>query len=262
MRHTTAALRQLAVALLLVLATAGCQHTGPSRSSTALSLHERGDYAAAYREATAAHPRSTGRAQQEAALVAGMSAFELKRYDDAEHWLRPLARSSDREIAGRATATIGLVSVARGNYALAAIDLSSAGRQLTGQESARAHFFAGECYTLVGRLDAAQRSYALARGAAGSSDLAGRAGDRMVSGPYSVQFGAFTVYGNAESAASGARSRARGVGLEAPRIISTSDVNGRTLYLVHQGRYATKGEADIARVRLGGGAIVVPARDE
>jgi len=260
--RTLPVLALLALATLFAPGVVGCQSSRVASSSEALSAYKRGDYAAAYKEAIEAHGRTTGVAQERAALVAGMSAFELGRYDDAVHWLNRVDRSQDGEIAGRATATLGLVNVERGNYSLAAIDLTNAGRMLSGEESARAYFFAGECYTLIGRLDAAQRSYALARSAGGrASGVSGQAGDRLAPSDFTVQVGAFSQWSNAESAARTARVRTAAVGLEAPRIVQSTDVNGRALYLVQVGSFKTKQQALNARVRLGGEAVVVPLRD-
>ncbi|HBS28783.1 MAG TPA: hypothetical protein DEB06_04890 [Phycisphaerales bacterium] len=190
-----------------------------------------------------------------------MSAFELKRYDDAVNWLDRVDQSRDTEVAGRAIATKGLVHAERGNYALAAIDLSSAGRLLKGEESARAYYFSGECYTIIGRLDAAQRAYSLARGAGGSGTIAGQARTRLAPSDFTVQVGAFSQWSNAETASRGARARTSAVGLEAPRIVESRDVNGRTMYLVQVGAFKTKQQAQAARVRLGGDAVVVPLRE-
>lgn len=263
MSHRTLPVLALLVsAALIAVAVPGCQSSRIASSSEALAAYERGDYADAYKEAIESHRRTTGVAQERAALVAGMSAFKLGRYDDAVHWLNRVDRSQDTEIAGRATATLGLVHVQRGNYSLAAIDLTNAGRLLRGEESARAYFFAGECYTLIGRLDAAQRSYSLARSAgSGSSGVAGKAGDRLAPSDFTVQVGAFSQRVNAESAARAAGARAAAVGLDAPRIVASTDVNGRALYLVQVGSYKTKQQALNARVRLGGEAVVVPLRD-
>lgn len=260
--RTTAVFAPFALALSLCAGLTGCQSGRIASSSAALASYERGDYEGAYKEAIESHRRTSGVAQERAALVAGMSAFELGRYNDAVNWLNRVDRSQDSEIAGKATATLGLVHVERGNYSLAAIDLTNAGRLLRGEEAARAYFFAGECYTLVGRLDAAQRSYALARAAgASTTGISGQARDRLAPSDFTVQVGAFSQWSNAESAARTARARASAVGLDAPRIVQSQDVNGRTLYLVQVGSYKSKQEALSARVRLGGEAVVVPLRD-
>mgnify|MGYP001502791369 CR=1 FL=1 len=251
-----------AAGVTLTMAWAGCQSARPKASEDALARYEAHDYQAAMRLAKASHGRTAGAKQEEAAFIVGMSAYELKRYDEAEVWLRPLTRSTDKAIAGRASATLGLIAASQGVYTTAALDLMAAGRKLEGDEGARAMLMAGDCYRLVGRLDAATSAYALGKGMAQSAKLKETLASRQENSAYTVQFGAFSSYGNATRALEGARMRAAAQGLPAPTIVSSTDVTGRTLYLVQAGKYPTKDQAAAARVRLGGELVVVPVELE
>lgn len=257
--NARSAARSIARPALLTLAlwAAGCK-AGKPGSGSSLELYERGEYEAAWRQASSAAGNKAGPAHEREALVAGMSAYELKRYDEAERRLRPLSVSGDRELSGRASATLGLGNVARNNFAAAAIDLSSAGRKLTGEEAARANFCAGECYTLIGKLDAARNAYNLAQAGSADASLRARASGRNAASAYAVQLGAFGDRANAERIAAGARPRAQSRGLPAPSVVQGADVGRSSLYLVQMGRYKTKDEAASARVRIGGDAVVVP----
>lgn len=245
-----------------VIVLAGCQSARPKASEEALARYEAHDYQNALRLAKTSHARTAGEKQEEAAFIVGMSAYELKRYDEAEAWLRPLTRSSDKAIAGRASATLGLIAASQGVYITAALDLMAAGRKLEGDEGARALLMAGDCYRVVGRLDAATSAYAMGRGMAQSAALKETLASRQANSVYTVQFGAFSSYANATRALDGARMRAQAQGLPAPTIVSTTDVTGQTLYLVQSGRYQTKDQAASARVRLGGELVVVPVAIE
>lgn len=239
------------------LALGAC--SGP-KSKRALDLYHQEQYPEALREAEQVAQSGQPPESDRAALVAGMSAFELKKYSEAERWLRPASRSADREIAGRASATLGLVNVARERYSTAAIDFSAAARRLEGDESARASFFAGECYSIIGRLDAAERAYAQARTAAKDPALRTRAVNRQHSSGYTLQLGAFANRANADRTLSIGAGKASRAGLPAPTIIATPDATGRTIYLVQVGKFTTKEEAAAAKSRLGGEAVVVQMR--
>lgn len=248
-----------AAALMFGGACAPQSAKGPAR---AMELFESGQHDQALREASAQARRSSGPTRDRASLVAGMSAYELDRVDDAERWLRPLIPSADAEVAGRAAATLGLINAGRGNFTAAAIDLASAGRKLQGEEAARANYHAAECYTISGRLDAAKRLYAMALTSTTNPGTRARIEARLRPSAFTVQIGAFRDRVNADRAAGAAAERARPRGLPAPSIIDATDVTGRRLHLVQVGRFATRDLANTARLRLGGEAVVVPVEPE
>lgn len=241
-----------------LLMLSACSGGGGARR--AQDLYQQGQYAEALRQAEQSAQTSKPPASDRAALIAGMSAYELKKHSEAERWLRPLAYNSDPAIAGRASATLGLVQVARDRYSSAAIDFTSASRRLEGDEAARAHYFAGECYSILGRLDAARASYEQARSLARDPSLRGRISSRLTGGSYTLQLGAFSNRANADRALATGTARASQAGLPAPTIVATPDVTGRTIYLVQVGRFGTKEEAAAARTRLGTESVVVMAR--
>lgn len=248
------------ITLLALIAAAGCQSSGKSRQ--ALELYEKREYASALGEASAIAQNSTGIESERAALVAGMSAYELKKYDEARRWLRAAARSADRQVSGKASATLGLVGVAQEQHSLAAVDLTTAGRKLEGDEAARAHYLAGQCYTLLGRLDEARRSYNTALGLVRDPELRREIQAAGQDAAFTLQLGAFSNRANAERIAFAAQKRAAAAGLPPPAIISTPDVTGRTIHLVHIGRFDTRAAAVSARSKLGGDAVVVPVRSK
>lgn len=245
------------IAVVLLTGLAACSGGASKR---ALTLYNEGQFAEALREGEQGAQTASPPESERAALVAGMSAYELKRYADAQRWLRTASLSADATIAGRASATLGLVQVAQDRYSTAAIDLSAAGRRLEGDEAARAHYFAGECYSILGRLDAAKRSYEQARGLAQDSALRARIGTRLNASGYTLQLGAFSNRANADKALAAGAARAAKAGLPTPATTATPDVTGRTIYLVQTGRFTSKEEAIAARARFGGDAVVVQMR--
>jgi tetratricopeptide (TPR) repeat protein len=249
------------LAAALVAASLGLGGCKSQTAKPALDLFNQGDYPGAYREAeTIVASSKDDAAREQASLIAGMSAYELRRYEDAERWLRPVSRSTDREASGRAFATLGLVGVRRDRYSTAAIDLMSAGRRLQGDDAAQANFFAGECYTLLGDLDRARSAYNSALASAQTPALRERIGQRLAGSDYTLQLGVFSSRANADALLAKATRQSTQSGLGTPTIAQTQDVAGRTVFLVQLGRFKNRTEAVAARARLGMESVIVPAK--
>lgn len=266
MRRLTDARRTVAWAWTMGLALSGaaliggCQSAGSASTERALSLYGEGDYEQAYREAGRAHLASHER-DERAALVAGLSANEMGYDSSAQNWLKPLKKSHNREIAGRASAALGLQSVKHDDFANAAIEFTRAGRLLRGEEAARANFFAGESHRQLGHHSSARLMYQLARGGARSDASERQAVSRLGPSDFTVQLGVFRQHANASQTAVSNSARASRLGLGEPQIVTSTDLASGVLYLVHLGRFTTEREADVARVRMGTEALVVAAVD-
>lgn len=270
MRRTTDAeqilvrARKMAIALsgmaLIGMAMGGCQNAGSRSTERAMSLYGEGQYAEAYREAGRAHLASHER-DERAALVAGLSANEMGYDSSARNWLKPLTLSDNREIAGRASAALGLQSVKHDDFSTAAIEFTRAGRLLRGEEAAQANFFAGESHRQLGHNASARLMYRLARGGAASGANEQRVIARLGPSDFTVQLGAFREHDNASQIARSNSARASRLGLGEPQIVTSTDLASGVLYLVHLGRFTTEREADVARVRMGTEAVVVAAVD-
>lgn len=241
---------------LLALTLASCSET----SKKGLDLYQQRDYSAALREGERVGSTAESPERERGALVAGMSAFELKNYSESEKWLKIARNSSERSVSGRAGATLGLLHVARDRYSPAALELTAAARKLEGDEAARANFFAGECYSILGRIDAARLRYEESLSQAKDSSLRTRVSARLNSAGYTLQLGAYSNRANADRALAAAARRATSAGLPAPTILSIPDVTGRMIYLVQVGRFASKDEAQSARTRVGQDAVIVQMR--
>lgn len=245
--------------LAVVLALVGCESSPIAPPPQSVEAYDAGRYAEAYRDATAEHSRTSGARKDRAALMAGLSAHALGNYATATEWLTPLVDHADREIAGRAAATLGLIEADRGDHQAAAAHLSMAGRKLSGDASAQANFQAAESYAALGRVDAARLHYRLAGATTDDSRVDLLVGDRLAMDAYTVQVGAFSSRENAMTRAEEIRRRALALGLGEPRIVLRPGPSGRSLYLVQLGSYKTESEASSARVRLGGEAVVAHA---
>jgi tetratricopeptide (TPR) repeat protein len=273
-------------ALLLLVAAAcppaGCAAGGKPRADPGPAydqLYSGGRYAEAYEEASKVAGSLSGKDKQHAALVAGLSAHALNKNPEAEKWLRPLTTSSDPQVAGESLATLGLILQEQSRHAQAAEMLAGAAGKLTGDQGARAALYAGDSYRALGKRDDATKMYELARSkaerdnalkvmisdriagvppppkASTVSAIGGRAPapnamPPMRGGAFTVQVGAFSTPALAQKEA------AKFARWGAPQITPITK-NGRTLYAVRLGSFATKADAENFRRQIGSSARVV-----
>lgn len=266
-RLLDARLSRSLLAMALAVAAAACtgcaSGSGSSEStgtkSGATAAYERGAYTTALSEAEEEYRKSSGARKEAAALTAGLSAQALGKDAEAERWLTPLLSSSDRQIRARASAAVGLIRADAGDHERAITLLTDAARVLQGDSGARAEFYAAESYAHLGRVDAARAHYRLAKAKAVDPDLRRLIDERLASGGYTVQLGAFTSEANARRMANDAAARCASAGVGSPQVVARTRPGAATLYTVRVGRFASKEEAKRAQVRLGLPGIVTLA---
>lgn len=249
-----------ALGAAILLASPACSSSPLPPPPKAVVAYDEGDYQRAYDDAVAEHSRTSGLRRDRAALMAGLSAHALGRQAQAARWLRPLTDHPDRDISGRACATLGLIEADHANHEAAAALLSTAGRKLSGDAAARANFQAAESYAALGRSSAARLHYRLAAASTDDQRIKDLGDDRLSLDAYTVQVGAYGSLANARSRADSTRPRAVALGLGEPRIVERPGSAGQSLYLVHVGAYESKSEAATAKLRLGSDAVVTRAR--
>lgn len=252
--------RSILAILALPMALAGCTATSskPPASAESVRLYENKQFERAYEQSTAkANDRDLDFAQrQQAQLVAGLSAYELDRYDEAKRLLGPLTTSADRKLGGQAAAGLGLAHIATQNYDRAVEYLNQAGRQLEGDEGARANLFAGDCNAVLGRVQPARTAYQLALAQAKDQTLYTQIQRKLSTEGYTVQLGAFSKRENADRAAASFAATAKRAGLPPPTVVVDTVARGRTLYVVQTGRFKSLNEAQSAKSRLGTDSVV------
>ena len=252
----------LAAGALLVGACASGTSTGtttsadPTTRSPAGQACDRGDYRTALKEAEAEYRRSSGPKREAAALTAGLSAHALDDDTTARKWLTPLVDSSDRQIAGRASAALGLIEADAGNNERAVVLLTDAARALPGNAGARAEFYAAESYAHMGRLDAARAGYRLAATRATDAELKQLIAERLKTGGYTIQLGAFKSVANAQKMIAEVRGKCAAAGIGDPRVVARSRPGAPPLQTVQVGRFSSPDEAKRALMRLGVQGIV------
>jgi len=234
----------------------GATKSGSGSQSSAAQAYDRGDYRTALKEAAEEYRRSAGAKKEAAALTAGLSAHALDKDSEARTWLTPLVDSSDRQIAGRAAAALGLIEADAGNNEKAVVLLTDAARALPGDAGARAEFYAAESYAHMGRLDAARAGYRLALARATDPELRRVIEDRLQTGGYTIQLGAFKSVENAQKMVADLRSKCVAAGVGEPRVVARSRPGAPPLQTVRVGAFSSPEEAKRALLRLGVQGIV------
>ncbi len=265
--------RFLRIALLGALVLGGaplmtaCSSGGGKSQATIAEDYDMGRYEESYKRAVQVANKSSGRAKEEASLYAGLSAQAMGDTSEAERWLSPLVSSSDAQISGRAASALGVLEMDRGNHQRAVSLLEQAAQRLSGDDAARALYYAGQSYEAMGRSSDAAAKYreasSMAMDPSLKSQIDSRAGAGSYagggSGGYSVQLGAFKTRANADKAAQQFASQAQSLGYGAPRVAQKNDGSG--LWVVYVGRFQTLQEASKAKRPFGGGAFAAAAVD-
>jgi tetratricopeptide (TPR) repeat protein len=248
----------------------GCASSQPQVSPAYVGSYNAGQFQAAYRDAvtqaredpSGERPLVGSNERARAALVAGLAAHAMGRDTEAERWLNPLVEYGDTSIAGRAGAALGLIASSRGEYESAATLLVAAAGKLNGDESARANFYAGEALSALGRDGQARVQYALASASARQdSPLRRRIEQRISTGRYSIQLGAFSKRTHAQAVVDSVRTRAQELGVGPPKIILSTDKRNRRLYVVRVGKFHDRAAAldTLHRLSVDGFVMATPA---
>jgi hypothetical protein len=199
-----------------------------------------GDYNAAHEQAVDVLRSAKTPQREQAAYLAGISAYRTGRLDEAELRLLTSAGSADTTVSGRSKATLGLIRNDQHRHGDAARYFADASRLLTGAEATQASLEA----------DRASRAVGGAGWAGGSSgeSVTEAAGSGAA---FAIQVGAFQSMENAAEAAAAAKSSAERHHLGDVRILPRPDGRGRTLYFVQFGRFSTRSAAESMRSRVG-----------
>lgn len=245
-----------------VFTLTGCIQSQPVATlDDANSAYQRGDYEQAYSFASEIASAEPSLDSAEAAYVAGLSAGELGRTDKAVKYLRRAAEGFDKELAANAGVMLGLAYSTQERYALATDALLDAAPVLTGEDRAKAYFYAAIAQQKLGRWASARDHFTLARASSADPAFRKQIEEQLAVNGYTLQLGSFTNVENAQTAADQIRESAKENRLGEPRLIPNRARPGQTL--VHLGRFTTYGSAATYRDQLGvPGAFIVPVASE
>lgn len=275
------ALVVVGILLAWVFVGGGCasKQSAAGEPEPFIKSYQNGTYSQAYDEAVAAHQRSDGVTRERAGLMAGLSAYALRRPEQAENWLIPLLSSRTPEVSGTANWTLGLIAFDRGNPSRAATLATTGADKLTGDDAARARLLAADAYARLGRSREASEQLAQALPAATDPALRGAIESRLAggapavtpsspitgspvgspappvpapAGQYVIQLGAFSSRIKADQVTVSARGPASQAGLTSPKVVTTTDPKtGKPLFAAQIGPFGSRPEAEKALRRLG-----------
>ncbi|MEO1236415.1 MAG: SPOR domain-containing protein [Planctomycetota bacterium] len=248
--------------VLAALSVTGCRSSGPPPSlADANAAYDRGDYQQAYTTASVIARGEPTQDREAAAYVAGLSARELGRPDRAIRFLTQAADGFDPALAADAGVMLGLTYSEQERYAAATDALLDAAPRLTGEDRAKAYFYAAVAQQKLGRWAPARDHLTLARTATADPALRQQIEEQLAVNGYTLQVGSFADAANARAAADQLAPQAQAVGVGRPRLIPNHARPGQTL--VHVGRFTTYNSAASYRGELGiPGAFVVPVAAE
>jgi tetratricopeptide (TPR) repeat protein len=235
-----------ALSITVMLLAVGCgapHHTGLEQS---LTDYRAGRFALAHERASDIARTSTGPIREQAAYVAGLSAYRLGDLEDAARRLEEAAASPLPATAAPARATLALVRLEEDRAAEAAALLREAAADLSGADREQAERYARA---------AARRAWSLER-TRGSMihPSSSPSSPPAIAAPvdtFALQVGAFKSRRRAEGAAATARKTADRAGLGPVEIVTRASPPGSTLHVVRFGRFATRAGAADVRARLG-----------
>lgn len=262
-------MRFLASLLAVVpVVIASCAPPG-AQIDDALTAYEGGKYSESLSLAEqASKDATTTEDSDQAAYIAGMSAFRLGQYGDAITWLTSPARSSDRWMAGQAGVTLGSSYLKVGKRNDAARAFAKAAGSLDGDEAKKAHLAAANAYRELGDTRLANEEYRRANvpvppPATASAPVVAPAPTVPTAttpergGAFVLQAGAFKDKTKAQRRADEIRPKAAQAGLGAPTVVGKRHQDGSTLYVVQLGAFPDRRGADAALTKLGVSGVVV-----
>jgi hypothetical protein len=235
----------LAAVAVGLLAHVGCS-SGPAALDQAIRDYDNEHYDVAFTNASQAHPHLHGTDRDQAAYVAGLSAYRLDDLSEAEEYLRLAAASSDPTTAARARGMLGEILMERRRPAEAAVAFGAAADGLHGNDARLAAQRAARAYEAARDPAAAARWRERADGIANERTVDGCADCAR----FSLQVGAFLSQDRARAAADDAERAAKRLTLGAARITPRREA-GRTLHVVQIGQFQSRKAAQHARQVLG-----------
>lgn len=213
----------------------GCKATQPEL--TYMQAYEQKLYTEALTKAAPIAESKTAPDAERAALVAGMSAQALGQTQDATRYLTPLKASTNKEIAGKARTSLGLLAARQGDNQQASVLLSTGAEQLDGDDAARAKMHAGAAMEKIGLQEMAMRQYQAGVSEADDPALRAMLRDRTKPTPFYVQAGAYSTRAQADAEAKRIARNVIRAGQPTPKVVAVTSAAGKRLYSVQIGPY-------------------------
>lgn len=260
----------IVLSLLTIATIFGCKsarqtHAEPDTQAPAEWLvqagraYEAGDNRKAYQLASQSAALDDGPDTERAQLIAGMAAYRMGDDSAAIAQLTPLVNSDQIDLAGKASATLGLIYAARGEQELSQTNLKRAIHQLKGEERARAYLFLGIAQQKIGKWTEARTHLALAAAHSNQTSIKQIAAQRGGYNAFAIQAGAFQNKSSADRLAAKLARKAATAKAGKATVAMGLTADGSLLYLVRIGQFNTNQQAITAKRRMSlEQAVVVP----
>lgn len=249
------------MACALVVVLGGCAQQETSRVDAARLAYQAGNYEGAYTHAKQQLMRSgSDLVRQDAAYMAGVSAYQLNQHSRAREHLMQAAQSQDPMLAADAWIMLGLIDKRLGRLQPAGRAFLNAAQRLPdGPDRANAYLHAAQAQRQLGHWAQARASLILARSSSSDPRFRRMVNQEMGVTGFTLQAGAFTSRSNAVQAAQALAEVTSQLGLGTPRLLPATDAQGRAWFLVQAGQFSTYASALVAQKKLGqAAALVVP----
>ncbi|MCE9620098.1 MAG: SPOR domain-containing protein [Planctomycetes bacterium] len=124
--------------LIAIAGAAACQTTHPDRLDPAIASYESKNWQQSLDQASEVQKDSSGTVRDQAAFLAGLSAYQLGNYDEAQSRFQVSEQSGDAQTAGESKVMLGDLMVHRSRYPEAANYYDAAAGKLSGESAQRA----------------------------------------------------------------------------------------------------------------------------
>ncbi|HIO52779.1 MAG TPA: SPOR domain-containing protein [Phycisphaerales bacterium] len=213
----------LIFAIAFTLASIGCSTNGPKAMERSIEEYNQGQWSISAMWARKAL-NENGK-HDEAAYLLGLCEFRMQHIPKAKEWFEQVATSQDKEVRGKATAMLGIIASNSGDYVTAALAFEQATNDLKGSDKTKA----------------SSRAATTGSGSPFS--------ETVISGAYTLQFGAYKNLENAQNAANKIGSNLRLAGLGNATIVEEKSKIGKALFMVRAGSFETRASAARCRNR-------------
>ncbi len=223
---------------------------GPNYIAEANQAYEAGQYEVALNRARSAYT-IVGNDTDQAAYIAGMSAYQLKKFEVAQRFLAEAGESRDPKIAGPALAQLGVIYADRGQYELASRALVRSADFLDGSEKANAYYYAAQAERQLHRWWTTRTYLTLAQRYADDDAFRQSIAQELGATGWTIQVAEFASEEDARTFAQELAFTARPLEIGLPRLVRATGLQGQTVYQVQIGQFSVYASAAEKRRQLG-----------
>ena len=235
--------------VVAITALTGCRSSEPIGTiELANAAYNQGDYENAFRIGRSIAERPS-LDSDEGAYLAGLAAGELGDTKQAVKYLKQAAEGYDPQLAADAGLMLGLAYSGLERYADAADALLEAAPVLTGEERAKAYYYAAIAQQRLGRWAPARDALILAKASSNDPDFRQQIEDQLAVDGYTLQVGSFGSAAEAQDEAERLRPVAEAADVAPPSVWADPTMPGRLV--VHVGHFSTYRSAGTYRDRMG-----------